>query len=95
MRIKFNFYPTTPEINYHDFHQDYGDISHHGCIFYLNTNNGMTIFENGYKVESIENRLMIFDPSILHRSTTCTDDEVGRFNINMNFFECGLFNNLP
>lgn len=95
MRIKMNFYPTTKEIHHHNYHQDYGDTKHHGCIFYLNTNNGMTIFKNGHEIKSIENRLMIFDPSDWHKSTTCSDDPVGRFNINMNFFECSVLRNLP
>ena len=37
------------------------------------------------KIESIENRALLFDPSIEHRSTTCTDAK-GRININFNYF---------
>lgn len=91
IRIKANFYPTTKEIIHHNFHVDFLDmddspISCKGCLFYLNTNNGKTIFENGTKIESIENRALLFDPSIYHQSTTCTDDAIGRFNINFNYF---------
>ena len=83
-RIKANFYPTTNQIEYHDYHSDF-DIPHRGLIFYLNTNNGKTILEDGTEIESIANRALFFDPSIQHKSTTCTDDSVGRFNINFNF----------
>jgi len=91
IRIKANFYPTTKKIVYHDFHVDFLDIddspiSCKGCLLYLNTNNGKTIFEDGTEIESIENRALLFDPAIYHQSTTCTDDLIGRFNINFNYF---------
>lgn len=91
IRIKANFYPTTSEIIHHDFHVDFLDvddapISCKGCLFYLNTNNGKTIFKDGTEIESVENRALFFDPSTYHQSTTCTDDLMGRFNINFNYF---------
>jgi len=91
IRIKANFYPTTPKIVHHDFHVDLLDvddtpISCKGCLFYLNTNNGKTIFDDGTEIESVENRALFFDPAIYHKSTTCTDDDIGRFNINFNYF---------
>ena len=81
-RIKGNLYPSSQRKIYHGWHSDYDD-PHIGCIFYLNTNNGYTIFKNK-KVKSVENRLLIFDPSIPHRSTTCTDANY-RININFNY----------
>ena len=81
-RIKANLYPQSQRRIYHGWHQDF-ETSHKGCIFYLNTNNGYTIFKNK-KVKSIENRLLLFDPSIPHRSTTCTD-ALCRMNINFNY----------
>jgi hypothetical protein len=84
-RIKINFYPKTENILQHDFHTD-GNISHKGAIFYLNSNNGKTIFSDGTEIESIQNRMLLFDPTILHKSTTCTDDCVGRYNINFNYY---------
>lgn len=83
-RIKANFYPTTFSIIEHGWHKDY-PFNHRGCVYYLNTNNGKTIFESGEKVDSIENRIIFFDPSKNHRSTTCSDDPVGRYNINFNY----------
>ena len=84
IRIKANCYPSTPEIIKHDNHVDYA-YPHKGAIFYLNTNNGLTILEDKVEVESIENRLLLFDSSKMHTSTTCTDDKC-RININFNFF---------
>lgn len=84
MRIKGNLYPSTEIIVHHDNHIDY-EFSHKGAIFYLNTNNGLTILEDKIEVESIENRLLLFDASKPHRSTTCSDDKC-RVNINFNYF---------
>lgn len=84
-RVKANFYPTTNEVFKHKQHVDLHE-SHKGCIFYLNTNNGKTILNDGTEIDSVENRMLFFDPSIPHRSTTCTDQKFGRFNINFNYF---------
>ena len=84
IRIKANLYPSTDNIEYQSEHIDY-DYEHRGAIFYLNTNNGFTTLENGTKVESMQNRLLLFDPSKPHNSTTCTDDKC-RVNVNFNFF---------
>lgn len=84
MRIKANCYPSTPEIITHDNHVDY-DFPHKGAIYYLNNNNGVTILEDKIEVESIENRLLLFDPSKPHTSTTCTDTKC-RINVNFNYF---------
>lgn len=84
IRIKANLYPSTENIEYHDKHIDY-DFEHRGAIFYLKTNNGYTIVEDDIKVESIANRILLFDPSKPHNSTTCTDDKC-RVNVNFNYF---------
>jgi hypothetical protein len=84
MRIKGNLYPSTETILHHDNHCDY-EFSHRGAIFYLNTNNGLTILEDKVEVKSIENRLLLFDSSRPHRSTTCSDTKC-RVNVNFNFF---------
>ena len=54
-------------------------------IFYLNTNNGYTYFENGQRVLSIENRMVIFPASKRHAGTTNTDVDF-RCVINFNWF---------
>ena len=84
IRIKANCYPSTSERVMHNNHVDY-PFPHKGAIFYLNTNNGLTILEDKVEVESVENRLLLFDSSKQHKSTTCTDDKC-RINVNFNFF---------
>jgi hypothetical protein len=84
IRIKANLYPSTETIVHHDNHTDY-EFPHRGAIFYLNTTNGLTVLEDTIEVKSIENRLLLFDASKPHRSTTCTDDKC-RVNVNFNFF---------
>lgn len=84
MRIKANCYPSTPEMVVHYAHIDY-EYPNKGAIFYLNTNNGFTFLENNVKIESVENRLLLFDPQTPHCSTTCTDTQC-RINVNFNFF---------
>ena len=85
-RIKANFYPVTSEIVEHSYHVDY-PTPHMGALFYLNSNNGSTILDDGTRIESIENRLLLFEAHVEHKSTTCTNDPIGRFNINFNY--CG------
>ena len=84
IRAKANMYPSTPVITHHDPHVDL-TYEHKGAIFYVNTNNGVTVLEDGTEVESIENRLLLFDSSKKHNSTSCTDAKV-RVNINFNYF---------
>ena len=83
-RIKGNLYPSQKRKVFHDWHTDYPQ-SHKGCIFGINTNNGHTHFKNISRVKSVENRLILFDPSLEHRSTTCTDQPC-RMNINFNYW---------
>lgn len=84
IRVKANLYPSTETRVTHPPHRDF-DYSHKGAIFYLNTNDGLTILEDGTEIESVENRLLLFDSYNFHSSTTCTNDQC-RININFNFF---------
>jgi len=84
MRIKANLYPRTHKLEHHGKHIDM-KFKHKGAILYINENNGLTVLQDGTTVESIPNRLLLFDPSIPHNSTTCTDAKC-RININMNYF---------
>ena len=83
LRIKGNMYPGAEKLSEHAPHSD-TNFTHMGAIYYINTNNGYTLIE-GQKVVSIANRMVIFDPSIPHNSTDCTDEPY-RMNINFNFF---------
>ena len=53
-------------------------------IFYVNTNNGYTIFENGKKVSCLENRLAIFPNSMMHTGVSQTDTKV-KVTLNLNY----------
>lgn len=87
IRIKGNLYPGTKNFIYHNYHTDY-NFDHKAFIFYINSNNGKTILYDDKKpieIDSIENRILFFNPQILHRSTNCTDEKY-RVNINCNYF---------
>jgi 2OG-Fe(II) oxygenase superfamily len=53
------------------------------AVFYLNNNNGGTLFEGGRRISSQENTLLVFDSSLLHSGVSCTDTD-GRYVININ-----------
>jgi len=84
VRIKANLYPRTENLVHHKNHVDY-EFDHTAAIFYLNTNDGFTVINDEHKIESIENRLLVFDPQVIHHSTNCTDNHF-RANINFNYF---------
>ena len=85
IRIKANAYPKNGnKIIKHRPHID-NSFEHKGAIFYLNTNNGKTILKDGTEIDSIANRMLLFDSSKSHSSTNCTDAKM-RFNININYF---------
>jgi len=84
MRVRANLYLRTSEIEYHDKHVD-KNYDHNGAILYLNTNNGCTVLEDGTKIESLENRILLFNPGKLHSSTSCNDQSY-RSNIIINYF---------
>jgi hypothetical protein len=83
IRIKANLYPSTETVERHSNHIDY-EYENFGAIYYLNTNNGFTILNDEVKVESVQNRLLLFDGTMSHCSTTCSDDKC-RVNVNFNF----------
>ena len=83
LRIKINCYPYTYELKEHYDHIDYG-FSHVSGVFSLNTCDGFTRIGNDTKIESVENRIVFFDGSQRHNSTTTTND-FGRYNITFNF----------
>lgn len=85
LRVKINCYPKTKEKVKHALHIDY-PYKHKGLILSINTCNGETVFKDNKKVISVENRALFFDPSKLHGSTTCTDQQC-RFNIAINYIE--------
>jgi hypothetical protein len=84
IRIKANLYPNLNKKIENKPHIDY-DYEHKGALFYINTNNGDTVLNDGTRIEAVENRILFFNPNELHNSTHCTDKKA-RFNININYF---------
>ena len=84
MRVKGNLYPGTETILEHEPHVD-DTFSHRGALYFVNTNDGYTTLNDGTKVNSVENSVLLFDPSEPHFSSTCTDDKF-RVTINVNYF---------
>ena len=84
VRVKANLYLRTNEKIVHGYHTDF-PFECKTAIFSINSNDGLTKFENGQEVESVENRMVIFDGSTKHTGTTCTNQRI-RMNINFNYF---------
>ena len=90
-RIKANLLTRTSNIIENTFHVDINDMSEENLnqwttsIFYMNTNNGYTKFEDGSIVESVANRLVSFPSNMRHKGTSCTDEKI-RVVINFNYF---------
>ena len=84
-KIKVNMNPRTSKRVKHGFHVDV-PFKCKTSILYLNTNDGYTLFEDGTKVESVENRLVTFDSHMKHTGTSCTNQRV-RLVMNINYIE--------
>ena len=83
IRIKINMYPKTDVVYEHGEHIDY-DFKHNGCVLYLNNCDGYTKIGKSI-VNSVENRVVLFDPSLPHNSSTCTTNRF-RLTVNFNYF---------
>jgi len=84
IRVKANCNPRRTEHIQQGFHIDQ-TVECTTAIYYVNTNNGYTQFEDGTKVKSVENRLVVFPSHIRHTGTTCTDQK-RRVVINLNYY---------
>ena len=82
MRAKINLYGRTPEIVHHPDHVDMKQ-EHRGAIFSLNTCDGGTVIGDE-KFDSVANRILFFDPTQPHHSTSTTDVK-RRLNVNINY----------
>jgi hypothetical protein len=85
IRLKLNL-NTATHIHYDNgLHTDVSETNNvKTAIFYINTNNGSTLFEDGSKVDCIENRILIFDSNNKHQARTSTDTKA-RYVANINF----------
>ena len=91
VKIRAKLLTRTPEIVESTFHVDIFLPEEKlkqwtTSIFYINTNNGYTKFEDGTKVESVANRMVTFPANMKHCGTSCTDER-RRIVINFNYFE--------
>ena len=82
LRAKVNFYTKKSKFIETAFHID-NEQPHQVALYALNTNNGYTEFEDGTKISSVENQMIIFDGALKHRSVSPTDTNI-RINININ-----------
>ena len=82
-RIKANMTFKTSEPEPSLYHTDFEDMK--TAIFYINTNNGYTEFENGVRVNSVANRVCIFDSNLNHRGVTHTEGDQQRIVVNFNY----------
>ena len=84
VRIKGILLPRTEKNIEHGYHIDNpNDMK--VAIYYVNTNNGYTKFSDGTKIDSIANRIVLFNSSEYHTGSTCTDEKI-RVAINFNYF---------
>jgi hypothetical protein len=81
-RAKVNCYTKTEKLIKHKAHKDL-PMPHEGAILSLNTCNGGTYVGKKF-IKSVANRVLLFDPSVSHSSTNCTNQQA-RFNININW----------
>ena len=88
IRIKANMTMATPKKIIFGHHVDQPNSPENlkTAVFYLNTTNGPTLFEDGLEVECIENRLVVFDTNMLHSAISHTDAKT-RCVINFNFYK--------
>lgn len=84
VRVKANLYPNTQTVRRHAFHSDQ-DYDLNTCLYYVNTNNGFTTFEDGTVVESVANRAVFFNSFEPHCSSSTSDTKF-RITINFNYF---------
>jgi hypothetical protein len=79
----------TPNKNKHDMSNWHTDRVYqcYTSVFYINSNNGYTLLSeiDKIKIESIENRILIFDSTIKHAAVSQTDT-ANRVVINFNYF---------
>ena len=83
IRAKLNFFGRYETNKGLGMHRDIDDDDNYStAIFYLTTNNGGTRFENDF-VQSVANRLVLFDGPLLHESVVQTDSNIRMlYNIN-------------
>jgi hypothetical protein len=82
-KIKANKTWRRPQPLQFGMHQDTQRPGARTLVYYLNSNNGYTLFAQGSRVMSIANRLALFDARLWHSGVACTDT-AERLLININ-----------
>lgn len=89
IRVKSNLQHRTHSPITHTMHVDNRiedtDEKTMTAIYYLNTNNGYTLFESGERIKSVANRLVMFPAKTMHSGTTNTDESNYRIVLNINW----------
>ena len=91
VRVKANLQVRTETRKQNSFHVDLLNPDHEPyenlltAIYYVNSNDGVTVFEDGTEIESVENRMIVFPSRTKHTGTTCTNAK-RRVVINFNYF---------
>ena len=85
-RAKTNLFIKTVTNRGLGFHHDITNLvdNYKTIIYYVNSNNGGTRFEDDTFIESVRNRALLFTGKISHETVTQTDTNF-RFNININY----------
>ena len=82
-RIKSNLQLRTESIEKTGWHDDgFGDCT--TAIYYINSNDGVTEFEDGSLIHSVANRIVTFNGRSKHRGSTHTNTKT-RIVINLNY----------
>lgn len=84
VRMKVGLYPRTNVLEEYAMHIDQ-QWEHKGAIFSFNTCDGATILEDGTRIDSVANRMLLFNSHLPHASTSCTN-ATARVNLNINYF---------
>jgi len=86
LKCKANLNPYSQKLMKGFFHVDSEEKDSLTAVYYLNTNNGYTMFkEKSKKVMSKENRVVIFNTKMEHYGTNTTDSK-SRVVLNLNYF---------
>ena len=86
-RIKANITYREKDFKKFELHTDFNDNfeNQKTGIFYMNTNNGKTVFDTDQEIDSVENRFITFPAHLKHAGTTHTDVPIRRV-INFNWY---------
>lgn len=86
IKIKANMTLASPTIKEFPMHTDVeGFTGGVTAIYYINSNDGYTVFETGDKIDSVANRLVVFNSTIKHAGSTHTNTKY-RSVINFNLY---------